>query len=92
MLPSRSSYDAAETERRAWLNSMLLQASNASMAKLLLEQGADARAAEDDGATALMFAAQGGHEAVAKLLLQHAAEVRAAMHSNARWQDSTDDC
>ena len=63
---------------------MLLQASNASMAKLLLEQGADA--------TALMFAAQGGHEAVAKLLLQHAAEVRAAMHSNARWQDSTDDC
>jgi ankyrin repeat protein len=71
---------------------MLLQASNASMAKLLLEQGADARAAEDDGATALMFAAQGGHEAVAKLLLQHAAEVRAAMHSNARWQDSTDDC
>ena len=46
------------------------------------------------GATAWMFA-QGGHEAVAKLLLQwlqHAAEVRAAMHSNARWQDSTDDC
>ena len=54
---------AAETEREDWLNSMLLQASNPSMVKLLLEQGADARAARHDGLTALMFAAQGGHEA-----------------------------
>ena len=71
---------AAETERGAWLNSMLLQASNASMAKLLLEQGADVRAAEDDGLTALMCAAHGGHEAVAELLLQHGADVAAARH------------
>ena len=67
-----------ETERRAWLNSMLLEASNASMANLLLEQGADVRAAEDDGSTALMSAALGGHEAVAQLLLQHGADVAAA--------------
>ena len=72
-----SSY-AAETERRAWLNSMLLQASNPSMAKLLLDHGADARAARHDGDTALMLAALGGHEAVAQLLLQHGADVAAA--------------
>ena len=66
---------AAETERRAWLNSMLLQASNPSMAKLLLEKGADARA------TALMLAANNGHEAVARLLLQHGADVAAASNN-----------
>ena len=51
---------AAETERREWLNSMLLQASKASMAKLLLEKGTDGRAARHDGFTALMSAAEGG--------------------------------
>ena len=69
---------AAETEREDWLNSMLLQASNPSMVKLLLEQGADARAARHDGVTALMSAALGGHEAMARLLLQHGADVTAA--------------
>ena len=69
---------AAETEREDWLNRMLLQASNPSMAKLLLEKGADVRAARHDGDTALMSAAQGGHEAVAQLLLQHGADVAAA--------------
>ena len=69
---------AAATEREDWLNSMLLQASKASIAKLLLEKGADARAAEDDGLTALMYAAVGGHVAVAQLLLQHRADVAAA--------------
>ena len=68
---------AAATQRRAWLNRMLLQASNPSIAKLLLEKGADARAADDD-VTALMSAALGGHEAVAQLLLQHGADVAAA--------------
>ena len=74
---------AAATERRVWLNSMLLQTTNASMAKLLLEQGADVRAAEDDGSTALMLPAQGGHEAVAQLLLQHGADVAAANNDGA---------
>ena len=69
---------AAATERRAWLNSMLLQASNPSMAKLLLEKGADVAAASNSGTTALMCAAVGGHEAVAQLLLQHGADVAAA--------------
>ena len=72
---------AAATERRAWLSCMLLQASNASMAKLLLEHGADARAAEDDGVTALMLAARGGRGAVAWLLLQHGADVAAASNN-----------
>ena len=69
---------AEETERGAWLNSMMLQASTASMAKLLMEQGADVRAADNFGSTALMCAARGGHEAVAQLLLQHGANVAAA--------------
>ena len=69
---------AAATERLAWLNSTLLWASNPSMAKLLLEKGADATAARHDGTTALMCAARGGHEAVAQLLLQHGADVAAA--------------
>ena len=69
---------AAEIGREDWLNSMLLQASNPSMAKLLLEKGADARAARHDGFTALMWAAVGGHEAVAQLLLQHGGDARAA--------------
>ena len=69
---------AAETEREDWLNSMLLQASNPSMAKLLLEKGADARAARHDGVTPLMYVARGGHEAMARLLLQHGADVTAA--------------
>ena len=69
---------AAATERRAWLNSMLLQASHPSMAKLLLEKGADVTAARNDGLTALMCAAEGGHVAVAQLLLQHGADVAAS--------------
>ena len=70
---------AAATERRAWLNSMLLQASNPSIAQLLLEKGADVEAERDNGTTALMCAAHGGHEAVVEQLLTHGADVAAAM-------------
>jgi ankyrin repeat protein len=41
------------------------------VSKLLLEQGANARAATPDGVTALMVARRNGHEAVARLLQQH---------------------
>eukprot|EP00435_Cladocopium_sp_Y103_P063102 s173_g24.t1 len=71
---------AEESQRRAWLNRMLMRASSASMAKLLLEQGADPEAADNDGVTALMYAAEYGHEAVAQLLLQHRADVTAAQN------------
>ena len=50
------------------------------MAQLLLQHGADVRAADNDGSTALMCAAEGGHEAVIQLLLQHGADVAAARH------------
>ena len=50
------------------------------MAQLLLQHGADERAAAHDRSTALMYAAAGGHEAVAQLLLQHGADVAAARH------------
>jgi ankyrin repeat protein len=38
-------------------------------------------AASNDGITALMLAAHGGHEAVAQLLLQHGADVAAASNA-----------
>ena len=41
----------------------------------------DAAAASNDGFTALMLAALGGHEAVAQLLLQHGADVAAAKNN-----------
>jgi ankyrin repeat protein len=44
-----------------------------SVAKLLLECGADVQAADNNGATALMWASAGGHMAVAELLKVHAA-------------------
>ena len=42
-----------------------------TMAQLLLDHGADARVARNDGVTALMIAAARGHEAMAQLLLEH---------------------
>ena len=74
-----------ESERTAWLNHMLIgaSASDESMAKLLLENGADVLAAMNDGATALMAAAIGGHVDVAKLLLENGADARAARQNGA---------
>ena len=46
-----------------------------AMAELLLEQKADVRARNNDGAAALRFAAFGGHQA--ELLLRHGADVKA---------------
>ena len=71
-----------EAERRDWLNSLMMKTSAASVVQLLLELGTDAKAADNDGWTALMFAARGGHEAVAKLLLEHGADVNAAANSD----------
>ena len=42
---------------------------------MLLEAGADANVANEDGQTALMLAARTGNVAVAKLLVQHGADV-----------------
>ena len=65
-----------ETGRKLWLNCLLLDASNASTAQLLLDLGADA-GANNEGVTALMM----GHEAVAKLLLEHGADARPATNN-----------
>ena len=43
----------------------------------MLEHGADTGAARNDGITALMAAAAGGHVAVANLLLNHGADAEA---------------
>ena len=49
-----------------------------AVTKLLLDHRADVAAADNDGVTALILAAECGHEAVAKLLLDHRADVAAA--------------
>eukprot|EP00435_Cladocopium_sp_Y103_P074428 s416_g48.t1 len=68
------------SELKAWLSEMLLKVEepSVSMAKLLLDLGADVGATKQNGATALMLAAQGGHVDVAKLLLEQGADVTAA--------------
>ena len=48
------------------------------MAKLLLDHGADVASTDNDGFTALIPAAAGGHEAVARALLLYGANVDAA--------------
>ena len=58
-----------------------------AVAQLLLQHGADARAADNDGDHSTDVAAQGGHEAVAQLLLQHGADVSG---SKTRWCHSID--
>ena len=67
-----------EAERKDWLNNLLMKTSDASAAQLALQLGADAKAVDNNGETALMFAARFGHEAAAKLLLEHGAEVKAS--------------
>ena len=53
------------------------------MAKQFLNDGADVVAASHNVVTALMAAADGGHEAVAEQLLDHGADVAAASHDGA---------
>ena len=67
-----------EVDRKKFLCNLLGLASNASTACLLLERGADAGAADNNGVTALMAAAAGGHEAMAHILLHHGATAGAA--------------
>ena len=84
---------AQETERRTWLNNLLMLASNTCTVQLLLDLGADAGAADTDGETALMRAAFRGHEALVNLLLKHHADFRAVdnsggmalMYAGCRW-------
>ena len=45
------------------------------MVKLLLENGADLERADNEGSTALMHAAGGGHAKAAKLLLENGADL-----------------
>ena len=49
---------------------------NEAVAQLLLQHGADARAAMHDGRTALMIARANDHEAVARLLRKHGGDKR----------------
>jgi ankyrin repeat protein len=48
------------------------------VARLLLDKGASAEAADNDGSTPLHLASQTGHEAVARLLLDKGASATAA--------------
>jgi ankyrin repeat protein len=56
---------------------------NASLARLLLEKGADVKHTDDDGEHALIEAAIEGHTEVASLLLQHGAQID--LQDHARW-------
>jgi ankyrin repeat protein len=51
---------------------------NTEVVKMLLEKGADARAADRDGLTPLYEASQKGHLEIAKMLLENGADARAA--------------
>ena len=56
----------------------LLRAGDAAVVELLLKHKADVNAADKDGATPLLLAAESGHAAVVELLLKHQADVNAA--------------
>ena len=72
-----------DIERKDWLNRVLLETSDASVMRLLLQLSADVETANKYGQTALMLAASRGHEAVAQLLLKHGANVKAARSNGA---------
>jgi len=42
--------------------------------RLLLERGADVEAKDNDGKTALQYAAEGGYDEIMKLLREHGAK------------------
>ena len=69
---------ATDSERRSWLNQMVMKTSSFSVTQLLLEHGADASAADEDGRSALMNAVDGAADALARLLLAHGADACAA--------------
>jgi ankyrin repeat protein len=52
------------------------QQGHLSVAKLLLERGADVRMKKDDGYTPLHYAAKSGNISLVKLLLERGADVR----------------
>ncbi|PNP80118.1 hypothetical protein FNYG_06542 [Fusarium nygamai] len=61
----------------------ILKKGHIEMAKILLEKGANARAADNAGWTPLHMASENGHVEITKLLLENGANARAA--DNAGW-------
>jgi ankyrin repeat protein len=61
--------------RDAWLRKVSASGQEATV-RLLLENGADANAQDDDVETALILAARNGHEKVTRLLLENRADVK----------------
>ena len=59
------------------LTNTAVQIGKQSLARLLIQMGADVSAADQDGQTPLHFAVQNGQEAVARLLIEKGADVAA---------------
>ena len=74
---------SADGQRTVWLTELLSKATDATMAQLLLQCGADVAARVRNGETALLGAARGGQVAVVRMLLQHGADAGATRHDGA---------